>query len=117
MSAWNRESRKLMLRYELKSAQLNLGFARRQTQLSLCIDLAKNELHYLNQQMRHADAGELAGLKGRMDAVVEQIGKLSREKVELDFDRKNCLVSLARERAAEADALEAKYNREEVVAV
>ncbi|MBQ7690466.1 MAG: hypothetical protein IJT30_04635 [Muribaculaceae bacterium] len=47
MSAWNRESRKLMLRYELKSAQLNLGFARRQTQLSLCIDLAKNELHNL----------------------------------------------------------------------
>lgn len=116
MKAWNRESRELKLRYDMKRAQLNLSFNQRQVQLSHEIDMAKNELHYCNQSMRQAGV-DIVALKSRLDAAVERIHELSQKKVLLDFVRKNCLVALEREHAAEVDALEAKYNREEVVAV
>ena len=116
MKAWNRESRELKLRYDMKRAQVNLSFNQRQVQLSHEIDMAKNELHYYNQSMRQAGA-DIVALKSRRDAAGERIHELSQKKVLLDFDRKNRLVELEREQAAEVDALEAKYNREEVVAV
>jgi chromosome segregation ATPase len=114
MKSWNRESRELKLRYDMKLAQVNLSFNQRQVQLSHEIDMAKNELHYCNQSMRQAGA-DVVALKSQLDAAVERIHDLSQKKVLLDFDRKNCLVALEREHAAEVDALEAKYNREEVV--
>ena len=120
MKAWNRESRELKLRYDMKRAQLNLIFNQRQVQLSHDIDMAKNELHYCNQSMHQAGV-DIVALKSRLDAAVERIHELSQKKVLLDFDRKNCLVALERERAAAIDALEAKYGvnldeeREEVV--
>ena len=120
MKAWNRESRELKLRYDEKRAQLNLSFNKRQVELSHEIDMAKNELHYCNQSMRQAGA-DIVALKSRLDAAVERIHELSKQKVLLDFDRKNCIVALEREHAAEVDALEAKYGveledaREEVV--
>ena len=122
MKAWNRESRELKLRYDEKRAQLNLSFNRRQVLLSHEIDMAKNELHYCNQSMRQAGA-DIVALKSRLDAAVERIHDLSQKKVLLDFDRKNAIVALDREKAAEVDALEAKYGVElaecgkEVVAV
>ena len=108
MKAWNRESRELKLRYDMKRAQLNLSFNQRQVQLSHEIGMAKNELHYYNQSIRQAGA-DIVALKSRLDAAVERIHELSQKKVLLDFDRKNCLVALEREHAAEVDALEAKY--------
>lgn len=114
MKAWNRESRELKLRYDMKRAQLNLSFNQRQVQLSHEIDMAKNELHYCNQSMRQAGA-DVVALKSQLDAAVERIHELSQKKVLLDFDRKNCIVALEREHAAEVDSLEAKYraNRED----
>lgn len=111
MKAWNRESRELKLRYDMKRAQLNLSFNRRQVLLSHEIDMAKNELHYCNQSMRQAGA-DIVALKSRLDAAVERIHDLSQKKVLLDFDRKNAIVALDREKAAEVDALEAKYGVE-----
>lgn len=114
MKAWNRESRELKLRYDMKRAQVNLSFNQRQVQLSHEIDMAKNELHYCNQSMRQAGA-DVVALKSQLDAAVERIHELSQKKVLLDFDRKNCIVALEREHAAEVDSLEAKYraNRED----
>lgn len=111
MKAWNRESRELKLRYDMKRAQLNLSFNQRQVELSHQIDMAKNELHYCNQSMRQAGA-DVEALKTRLDAAVERIHELSQKKVLLDFDRKKALVSLNRSKAAEVDALEAKYSVE-----
>ena len=108
MNAWNRESRELKLRYDEKRAQLNLSFNKKQVELSHEIDMAKNELHYCNQSMRQSGS-DIVALKSRLDAAVERIHELSQKKVLLDFDRKNCIVALEREHAAEVDALEAKY--------
>ncbi len=111
MKAWNRESRELKLRYDEKRAQLNLGFNKRQVELSHQIDMARNEIHYCDQSMRQAGA-DIDAMKVRLDAAVERIHELSQQKVLLDFDRKNALVALDREKAAEVDALEAKYSIE-----
>lgn len=114
MKSWNRESRELKLRYDMKRAEVNLYYSRLQVDLSHEIDRTKNDIHYCNQAMRQAGA-DIVALKSRLDACVEHLHDLSQQKVQLDFDRKNDIVELAREHAAEADALEAKYNREEVV--
>lgn len=111
MKNWNRESRELKLRYDAQRADINLEYNRRQVELSHQIDMAKNELHYCNQSMRQAGA-DVEALKTRLDAAAERIHALSVEKVTLDYDRKNALVSLDRSKAAEVDALEAKYGVE-----
>lgn len=111
MKAWNRESHELKLRYDEQRASINLEYNRRQVELSHQINMAKNELHYCNQSMRQAGA-DVEALLTRLDAAVKRIHTLSVEKITLDYDRKNALVSLDREKAVEVDALEAKYSVE-----
>ena len=111
MKAWNRESRELRLRYAERRAQINLSADLRQAELTYQIDMAKNELHYCNQSMRK-DGADIVALKSRLDAAAERIRELSQLKARLEFDRKNNLVAIQREKDTELAKLEAKYSVE-----
>ena len=110
---YNREARELKLRYESLSAEITLDYGRRQTDLSFDIDRTRNEIHYLSQSLRRHDT-DPDEVKAKLDAVVERISELSQQKVRLDFDRKQANLALARRKAEELDALEAKYSDTEI---
>lgn len=108
MKAWNRESRELKLRYDMKRADVNLEYSTRQVQLSHSIDMARNRVHYLAQTLRQPGV-DLDSVKAKLDGAIERLREMNLEKVKLDYERKNALVALDRQRNADIDALEAKY--------
>lgn len=108
MMTLNLALRQLKARYAEERAALNLHFDRMQVDLSHRIDMARNELHYLYQAMRGRDA-DIDDLKERLDAAVERIRSLSMEKVTMDYNRKQAIVTLNRRKADEHTALEAQY--------
>lgn len=107
MKAWNRESRELKLRYDEQRASINLEYNTRQVQLTHDMDMARNSLHYANQALRSGE--DVCANKRVLDDVVGKLRDLGLEKVKLDYERKNALVALDRQRNADIDALEAKY--------
>lgn len=111
MSDWNRESRALKLDYDLKRARLNRDFNTLQVELTHELDLARNELHYCHQSLRKA-GGDPEAVKARLDAAAERIREISQRKVLADYQRKNELVKLDRERDAALSGIEEKYGKE-----
>lgn len=114
MKSWNQESRALKLDYDLKRARLNHDFNTLQVELTHELDLARNELHYCHQSLRQS-GGDPEAVKARLDAAAERIREISQRKVLADYQRKNELVKLDRERDAALSALEEKYGKEVAV--
>lgn len=97
--------REIKERYELQKAELTLRLDTEQVTLSTAIDLARNELHYLSCSMRKPDA-DLDTLKHQLDAAAKVINELSLRKAALDYDRKQSIIALRRQRDEQLLALD-----------
>lgn len=118
MKEWNRESRELKLRYREQISTVNAEYNRRQVQLTYSIEQARNErslyIAKIKMWVQRECWEDLAGSDRVLTKITERIRDYGLRKVELDHERKLALLAIEREHAAEVDALEAKYNREEV---
>lgn len=107
MKAWNRESRELKLRYRERMEAVNVRYNRQQVDWTHDLEQARNEKSlYLAKIKMQEDVDTNAE---KLTMITDRIRRISLRKVELDHERKLALLALERERAAEVDALEAKY--------
>lgn len=123
MNDFNRESRALRMRYDMERNRINIDFNRRQVDLTCAVSLAKNELYHMSTVMRYrtTDEEDARGMRVAIDVQTERVHTLERQKVDLDFERKQALLELEQRRTADIIALEDKYantaDRKEVVAL
>lgn len=109
MKSMNREARALKRRYDERRAKINLDYSTRQVQLSHSIDMARNRVHYLSQTMRQPGA-DVEAIKTALDKAVDRLHEFDVEKVNMEYERKNAIVALDRQRDADIAALEQKYS-------
>ena len=104
MKDWNRESRELKLRYDMKRAQLNHHYTEQQHEISKALDLARNERSYWLSKLKMAEDIGLA--KAEVDRLTNRIAELHKERNNLDYERRMRIIDLQHRNHNEIDRIE-----------